>query len=533
VQEPLPALDDLTPEGVRKAAQLAFRHAVLRAREDPYAFCLLVGKTDQGEPTAYEDVHAEWHRFLSEHDKAVLYAPVGHAKTTQISRWRVVWEIGHNPNLRVGILSSAKGGMAAKILGGIKADIAENALVREVFPNLRPAAGAQARWSEEAITVDRTESGGSMMDPTVQTFGIGGDILGSRLDLIILDDVHHQQNVLTQDARDKVWDFISGPVFSRTPPGGGRIWFVGHVWHADDALARAARLPGFAASPKYSAFVKDEETGEERPLMPRIWTMERLREKEASMRAVLAKLMMRNQLTSPEEQRIQEAWINTCLRRGAGVPMMRRWNPNDSPTFTGADLSVATPQKARAKSSRRRDLACLFTITILPDGTRRILDVRSGRWQGPRILQEMIEVHQRFGSLIAVENNAAQDFLVQFANELTALPLRRHTTNGSNKWHLQFGIESMGLELEQGKWMIPSHLEGDVLEPASEEVAHWASELLAYTPDEHTGDRLMASWIARECAREAGYGHGAWAAKDDDYFNASAIWAAMGVARPA
>ena len=185
--------------------------------------------------------------------------------------------------------------------------------------------------------------------------------------------------------------------------------------------------------------------------------------------------------------------------------LAKEWNPADSPTFTGVDLSVA--------SGKGGDLACIFTITILPDGTRRLLDVRSGRWTGPRILEELIDVFQRYGSVIMVESNAAQDYLAQFAGELAALPLKKHYT-GVNKRDWQWGIESIGVEFQQGKWLIPC----DENMVPSPEVAAWIQEATSYIPTEHTGDRLMASWIAREAARKAGYGHGTWTAHDDSAF---------------
>jgi hypothetical protein len=148
-----------------------------------------------------------------------------------------------------------------------------------------------------------------------------------------------------------------------------------------------------------------------------------------------------------------------------------------------------------------------------------VLDVRSGRWTGPRILEELIDVYRRFGSIIMVESNAAQDYLAQFASELVALPLKKHYT-GVNKRDWQWGIESLGTEFQQGKWIIPC----DQNMVPNEEVASWLREATSYVPTEHTGDRLMASWISREAARSAGYGHGTWSATADaDYFDVDTL----------
>lgn len=99
----------------------------------------------------------------------------------------------------------------------------------------------------------------------------------------------------------------------------------------------------------------------------------------------------------------------------------------------------------------------------------------------------------------------AQDFIVQFTRYGSAVPVKPFTT-GRNKAHPEFGVEGLAAEMAAGKWIIPSG--GGRLHP---EVDAWINELLYYDPRSHTGDRLMASWFAREAARagtiraEAGY----------------------------
>ena len=50
--------------------------------------------------------------------------------------------------------------------------------------------------------------------------------------------------------------------------------------------------------------------------------------------------------------------------------------------------------------------------------------------------------------------------------------------------------------MSAGAWVIPNH--DKVMHP---EVAEWVDEMLYYDPRAHTGDRLMASWFAREGVR--------------------------------
>jgi hypothetical protein len=59
-------------------------------------------------------------------------------------------------------------------------------------------------------------------------------------------------------------------------------------------------------------------------------------------------------------------------------------------------------------------------------------------------------------------------------------------------------VESLAVELANAKWIIPSDEDGTV----HPEIDAWINEMLYYNPQGHTGDRLMAAWIAREYSRK-------------------------------
>lgn len=421
--------------------------------------------------------------------------------SNQVTRWRLEWEMGRNPAIRIGVVSVTRGGVAAKFMSAIRADIEDNKWLKLVFPHLKRGRGSQRMWSDSGLMIDRPWP---TPDPTVQTFGLYGKILGSRLDLIVLDDLCNLENTITQQSRDKMWDWLSGEVFSRLPPeGGGRIWAVGHIWDEDDVMERMRRLPGWHSA-KYNAFQPDpDHPGKEVPLIPELWTIDRLRTREMELGPLNSAIMLRNILPNRSAGRVRLEWFEGCLSRGAGMPLPDEWNPANAPTYTGVDLATGTG----------RDQTCIFTACVLPDGSRRVLDIRTGDWTAPQTLDQLVDVHRRYGSIVAVETNGAQKFLADFATELTALPIRTHTT-GANKRDLQFGVESLGLEAFHGKWIIPSHVSGDHAgtpvrcyhetdssEPS--EISKWIRELVAFSPSPkvHTGDRAMASWICREAIR--------------------------------
>jgi hypothetical protein len=156
--------------------------------------------------------------------------------------------------------------------------------------------------------------------------------------------------------------------------------------------------------------------------------------------------------------------------------------------YCGVDLGVGRGQD--------NDLTVFFVLLVHPNGDREVLWVESGRWLAAEIMAKVIEYSYRFQCIFVVENNAAQDYLVQLLHAGTAIPIVPYTT-GRNKADPTFGFEAMAAEFAACKWIIPNM--GGSMEP---EIEAWVSELLGYRPKPaHTGDRAMASWLAKEGER--------------------------------
>jgi len=162
--------------------------------------------------------------------------------------------------------------------------------------------------------------------------------------------------------------------------------------------------------------------------------------------------------------------------------------PNGYRTYTGVDLGV--------RQHRKSDLTSLTTIIVHPNGDREILACETGRWAAKDIIIRIIDHHQRYHSIVIVENNHAQQFIVDFTKSETAIPVKPFFT-GKNKAHPEFGVESIATEMANGKWIIPSR-DG---KPATKDLDALVTEMLYYDPREHTGDRLMSLWFAREGSR--------------------------------
>lgn len=480
-------------ELVARAEALDELH-VKEARERADAFTeYVLTHEETGDPIVNAPFHIEWHRFLDEHPLAVLIAPVEHAKTQQIAVGRALYMLGKFPNKRGAIISNTSG-QAEKILSSIKQYIEHSDRLHKVFPNLRPSEAPGLPWHGSAITVERNTIA---KDPSIQALGIGGGIVGSRLDWIILDDVLDFENTRTDEQVQKLLEWFDSTLFTRRTAG-GVVWMIGTPWNKSDLIHTLAARPAWA-SKRYSAVENPHDPPNAwRPIwfsLPRLLEIYENTTPHNFSRKYLCIVI------DTATSRFKTGWIEQCKALGKGRTLLPRAPVTPSgkrlPCFTGVDLAGAK-RKNTGKKRAGGALTVFFTIAVDQRGRRIVVDVRGGNWTGPDIVTELYDIHARYDSMIVVEDNGTQQFLLQFATQ-GGIPVKEFTT-GMNKYDETFGVESMAIEMRSGLWVIPSGETGQHLDP---NVQRWLAECLAYQPNAHTGDYLMASWFAREAARSA------------------------------
>jgi len=467
-----PEMSPLTAEELHGAEQLR----VMVARKDPDTFMEYVMRDErEGAQLVQSAVHEEWQRLASESTRLLIWSHVESGKTNQLSIGRVLWELGNNPALRVCVVSNTHG-QAEKIVRTVGRYIEQSEELHQVFPKLVKG----TPWGSGSITVERPFVS---KDASVQATGVHGNVLGSRIDLLIMDDMLDYENTRSAHGRQELWDWYHATLAGRLTAT-ARVWVIGTAFHPEDLLHRMAAHPDWKAR-RYP--VIDPATNQVRWTAQ--WPAERIERKRTELGPLEFARQMMCVARDDSEARFKREWIERCFAKGNGRKLAYALNslPNGIKTYTGVDLAV---QKHSAA-----DKSVLFTIAVHPNGEREVLEISSGKWSGPEIVGRLIDVHRRFFSIVIVENNAAQDFILQFARDGNAIPLRPFTT-GRNKANPEFGVESMATEMANAKWIIPN--ENGALVP---EVEAWVTEMLYYDPRAHTGDRLMASWFAREGAR--------------------------------
>lgn len=415
--------------------------------------------------------HVRWCEAAANDPRLVILAPVEHGKSTIASIALPLFLLGNNPNARIALVSETHT-QAARPLAAIREYIVRNPRLREVFPALRPGRGARERWSDSEIVVERDAA---IKDPSIIAIGVTGPLLGARLDLAVLDDVCSFENTFTAPQREKVLAWFRSTVVGRVVTG-GRVVVVGTPWHSQDLLH------ALEGTGEYRVLRDPAHDSAGEPLWAAAWPRERLAQRRREIGEVEFTRQMLLQVLADAGARFRESWITQSFRAAEeqGATLQTVYSgPNR--TFTGVDLAVG---------STHHDESVLFTLELLPNGDRRVLAIEAGRWQAPELVARIKSARARFQSRVRVETNGAQAYIAHFL-EGDGSHVDSHVT-GRSRHDPVLGIESLAVEMEQGRWIVPE----------APETRAWGRELLAYSPSSHPGDRIVASWLAREAARE-------------------------------
>lgn len=533
------------PIAVHKARAVLDLWARL-AREDVGAFFELVMKHEtKRTPLRLAEHQRIVLSFLVHHRRATLILPIRTSKTF-LAACLTLWFLGRNPTLR-GAVVSATQEQAQKVLGMVSDYIVNSAELKLVFPHLRETQRSREPWTQVAITVDRPAG---IRDASLKAIGLDGAIAGSRLDWIIIDDVLTQENTLTSEGCRKTIEWLDSSVLTRLEPSAEtRVLGLNTPWNPKDAIheferrgwatmrmsidgtirvqddieeAEAAREVGrpyeFWDHPSVeprtddprdlTLRIKAHAPGES--LWPEVYPVDVVRriKRVTPIREWNRAYMCT--AVSDEEARCKIDWIERCkdaARKAHIFGLTTEWPESSTVTryagkavaqglgvFTGVDLAV--------KTERHHDKTAFFTFVVLPDGRRRILDIETGHYSGPVIVEKCIRKHQQFGGVIVVEDIAAQGFILQFIRKRDlSIPVRPYVTTAKKKADPLYGVETIFTEMSNGAWLIPN----DEFGRMHPEVEAFVQACLEYKPDnDHVADILMASFMAREMARKWG-----------------------------
>jgi hypothetical protein len=468
-------------------------------REDVNAFIeyVFVDPDTKGH-VEQQSFHREWQELITDHSRVLIVAPRGHGKSYQVIG-RVVWELGHNPDLRIRIVSVGDD-QAKEILGLIRDFIADSPEVHEVFPNLEIDTKKGDRMTDFFVKRNIKQKDASVNAAGVLSAGAGG-----RTDLLICDDVVDLKNsVINPAMREQVIRSIKETWFSLVAAGGRIVWLA-TPYHVADATYNVKATGTFKVwwtpaieyrkhyledgSPEV-----DEETGQHKItkhiLWPDKWSEEKLEERRAELGdRIFARQYLLNAM-SDEERTFPEKTLEHSFdftRAEVGDDVDDEW-----PTFGGVDLASALGKK--------NAWTVIWTIAKSPyDNKFYLKEMYRRRMSFPDIIQAILtQYHRHHWRLCKVENNAFQQAVIDaIAEKDRSIPVEPFTT-GQNKANEKVGLPGMAVSFEKSQWSIPAARFPLAPDDAST-IATVMNELRTH-PGGEFSDTIMALWFAWSAA---------------------------------
>jgi hypothetical protein len=495
------------------------------------------------------------------HSKCVLILPVDHGKTFAMLTY-ALFQLAQDTNRR-GLVMSKTQKQAAKIVTTMRQIIDAEPRIRLVNPRMVRSRRVGDKWADTMFTVSR-ELG--QKDPSFAAAGLDTAIGGYRLEFAIADDILDHENTRTPERRKETLMVIDRMLKGRMLAD-SRLVFTNSTFHSADALnvlrEKPPKGPGFPAlvmSASGDVHVYNEDPGWDTPglyqasgdpthfrlegnrkgdtLWPARYSRERLEEKRREFvhdpggfarlymsathddsTAVCKREFIDLSLAQAREHGDYGVHKDSPGGRTRGFKEFYGWRPSGASvssesfmTITGVDLAVQQKDTA--------DSTCFFTFECnRPDGLFRILDIESGKWDAMTIARKSIGKARRFKSALAVENNGAQNYLLDVIRDMLSTPARDKagnvvrgvmemddyvavkalTTSETSKSSPEYGLETFFYEMARGLWLFPNE-DGVV----NREMADLIQACEEYTPTNHPADVLMAAHMARRLASQWG-----------------------------
>lgn len=156
--------------------------------------------------------------------RIVINCPPNHGKTTVLTLDYVTYRIICNPGIKIAIVSKTAD-MAEDMVYGVKTRLTHpdySRLIRDFAPEGGFEATATA-WSNSRVRLAASDRDPADKDPTLQGLGIGSQIYGKRLDLVLVDDAVDGTNAQAWEPQMR---WLHRDVSSR-PGASGKVCVIG------------------------------------------------------------------------------------------------------------------------------------------------------------------------------------------------------------------------------------------------------------------------------------------------------------------
>jgi hypothetical protein len=459
--------------------------------ELPYNGKFLIGKH-----------HEDWDELIHTKEKMVLEAARDHGKSYFFSMAYPIWRAGYTHPGKLGYIFSNTQPLAEAFLAMVKEEVITNPKLRHLAPT---SVTDHKKWGSAKEIEFRNGS-------TIRARGMGVKVRGGHPYWAIADDILEDDDIYSETIRNRHVDYFLSAINNMVVPG-GQLIVVGTPMHFAD-LYGYLRETGEYHCAKYPAI---DDQG--RLLFPERYNAALLakRRRELGSPSRFAREFLCQPLSDEASlfpsKLFEGGDVRIPYQLGLGHKF---WERRGCITYTGVDFAMSASSGA--------DYTVIFTVANDQRGNRWLANIRRGRgWGFQRQLDEIKEEYaiMRPGVIHAEANQMQRIFTDELIRE-TDMPIRKFFTTGVqpknpsrkgmtqvalSKHHLDRGVPSLRMSLENRKWRIPR---GDAR--SIELTDLWMGELQAMSWQDGKvvsvgahDDLVMSTWMCDSAVRMGGF----------------------------
>lgn len=380
----------------------------------------------------------DFHRKFAEQvyaGRAITLAPRGVGKSHFFSVSLSIWLAYYHKSKFTMILSETED-QAKRILEEIKQIIEDNPLLKEAL--MIEKSSKDSVWNKNEIKLKN--------GCTIKAKSFGAKLRGNHPTTIILDDVLSNQNSLTKQQREDLFNYYAQTIRPMATKN-ARILFVGTAQHKDDLLHKLGQSKSFKFL-KLKAY--DEETGVS--IWPEQLPKEELEDYKRTYGIVSFEKEFQNNPMSDKLSLFPLYVLEKCLDEKLSYS---KDYYGAQKVFLGADFSQVGVKEG--------DFTVITAVRQDANGTLTLLNYerfRDNPDEEQMFVDRQIETVSRMCRIYNVtlgmlESNAFQKIYSDFFKKKTNLPLKGNLVTRSGKSSLESGLPALRILFENGKVKFP------------------------------------------------------------------------------
>ena len=226
--------------------------------------------------------------------RLIINMPPRHTKSEFASYLFPAWMMGLRPNAK--LMQVSHNAELSFRFGRKVRNLVDSDEYKKIFSNvgLQQDSKAAGRWE--------TSQGGEYF-----AAGVGGAITGRGADILIIDDPHTEQNVMSDNAMDKTYDwYVSGPR-QRLQPGGS-IVVVMTRWAQNDLTGQLLKAQTNPGADQWDVVQFPAILDDGQPVWPEYWSLPELEAVKASIPPQRWNAQYMQEPTSEEGAILKREW---------------------------------------------------------------------------------------------------------------------------------------------------------------------------------------------------------------------------------